>query len=68
MGGFNIGIGVGLRYPAPQSGKMSVEPPEPDITDALLMEDGTPFLMEDGTYFQLEKEQPQGINRSYWKF
>lgn len=68
MGGFNIGIGVGLRYPAPQSGKMSVEPPEPDITDALLMEDGTPFLMEDGTYFQLEGEQPQGINRSYWNF
>lgn len=41
-------------------------PPEENITDALLMEDGTPFLMEDGTYFQLEGEQPQGINRSYW--
>lgn len=54
MGGFNIGIGVGLRYPAPQSGKMSVEPPEPDITDALLMEDGSLFLMEDGSYFMLE--------------
>lgn len=46
----------------------SPEPPEENITDALLMEDGTPFLMEDGTYFQLEGEQPQGINRSYWKF
>lgn len=68
MGGFSIGFGVGLKYPAPSKGKMSVEPPEPDITDALLMEDGTPFLMEDGTYFQLEGEQPQGINRSYWKF
>lgn len=40
----------------------------PQISDALLMEDGTPFLMEDGIYFQLEGEQPQGINRSYWKF
>lgn len=46
----------------------SPAPPEENITDALLMEDGTPFLMEDGTYFQLEKEQPQGINRSYWNF
>ena len=44
----------------------SPAPPEENITDALLMEDGTPFLMEDGTYFQLEGEQPQGINRSYW--
>lgn len=46
----------------------SPAPPEENITDALLMEDGTPFLMEDGTYFQLEEEQPQGINRSYWNF
>lgn len=46
----------------------SPAPPEENITDALLMEDGTPFLMEDGTYFQLEGEQPQGINRSYWNF
>jgi hypothetical protein len=43
----------------------SPAPPEENITDALLMEDGTLFLMEDGTYFQLEGEQPQGINRSY---
>lgn len=47
---------------------ISPAPPEENITDALLMEDGTPFLMEDGTYFQLEGEQPQGINRSYWNF
>lgn len=40
----------------------------PQISDALLMEDGTPFLMEDGTYFQLEEGQTQGINRSFWKF
>lgn len=56
MGGFSIGFGVGLKYPAPSKGKMSVEPPEPDITDALLMEDGSLFLMEDGTYFRLESE------------
>lgn len=55
MGGFSIGFGVGLKYPAPSKGKMSVEPPEPDITDALLMEDGSLFLMEDGSYFRLEE-------------
>lgn len=54
MGGFNIGIGVGLRYPAPKLGNANVNPPEPDITDALLMEDGSLFLMEDGSYFILE--------------
>lgn len=32
-------------------------PPEPDITDALLMEDGSLFLMEDGDYFKLEIEE-----------
>lgn len=30
------------------------KPPEENITDALLMEDGSLFLMEDGTYFMLE--------------
>lgn len=44
----------------------SPAPPEENITDALLMEDGTLFLMEDDTYFQLEEGQTQGINRSYW--
>ena len=28
----------------------------PQISDALLMEDGSLFLMEDGTYFRLESE------------
>ena len=37
------------------SGPGSVAPPYPDITDALIMEDGFLFLMEDGDYFQLEK-------------
>lgn len=36
------------------SGRDSVAPPDPDITDALIMEDGFLFLMEDGDYFQLE--------------
>jgi hypothetical protein len=36
------------------SGSGSVAPPDPDITDALIMEDGFLFLMEDGDYFQLE--------------
>lgn len=50
------------------------KPPEEDITDALLMEDGVLFLMEDGTYFMFEKAaQPQSketpkINKSYWNF
>lgn len=35
-------------------GSGSVFPPEPDITDALIKEDGFLFLMEDGDYFQLE--------------
>lgn len=49
-------------------------PPEPDITDALLMEDGSLFLMEDGTYFALEveaqakyKTTPK-IDKSNWNF
>lgn len=45
--------------------------PEPDITDALLMEDGSLFLMEDGTYFKLEsvtKADMPKIDRSYWNF
>lgn len=49
-------------------------PPEQEITDALLMEDGSLFLMDDGTYFMLENEtQAQSsvipkINKSYWNF
>jgi hypothetical protein len=53
--------------------KSNPSPPEENITDALLMEDGSLFLMEDGTYFMLEKAaQPQSatpkINKSYWNF
>lgn len=44
-------------------------PPEEDITDALLMEDGSLFLMEDGTYFKLENsENSSAQKKSYWNF
>lgn len=33
------------------------QPPEQNITDALLMEDGCLFLMEDGSYFRLESAE-----------
>lgn len=36
------------------SGSGGIIPPDPDITDALIMEDGFLFLMEDGDYFRLE--------------
>ena len=43
--------------------------PEPDITDGLLLEDGSLFLMEDGSYFQLESAvEAAKINKSYWNF
>lgn len=49
--------------------KQKGEPvPEPDITDALLMEDGSLFLMEDGTYFKLESGATNAPKRSYWNF
>lgn len=35
--------------------------PEPDITDALVMEDGSLFLMEDGSYFKLEGNQTYSL-------
>lgn len=47
-------------------------PPEENITDALLMEDGSLFLMEDGTYFKLENPENQESSpapkKSYWNF
>lgn len=61
-----IGSVINTNVIGDLQGGRSPAPPEENITDALLMEDGTLFLMEDGTYFQLEGEQPQGINRSYW--
>lgn len=46
------------------------KPPEQDITDALLMEDGSLFLMEDGSFFMLEKsaKKTPTIDKSYWNF
>lgn len=38
-----------------QNVRSSTPPPPEEITDALIMEDGTLFLMENGNYFKLEK-------------
>lgn len=59
MSGLKIGIGVGLSYPTPIGKIKGVvpQPPEEDIKDALLMEDGTLFLMENEDYFKLEIEE-----------
>lgn len=70
MIGLNIGLGMGLGYNKPLTGgKVVVSPPEPDITDALLMEDGVLFMMEDGSYFRLEEGGvvTRKIDKSYWK-
>lgn len=49
--------------------KSNPSPPEENITDALLMEDGILFLMEDGTYFKLEnQENSSAPKKSYWNF
>lgn len=49
--------------------KSNPSPPEENITDALLMEDGSLFLMEDGTYFMLEnQENSSAPKKSYWNF
>lgn len=49
--------------------KSNPSPPEENITDALLMEDGSLFLMEDGTYFKLEnQENSSAPKKSYWNF
>ena len=78
MAGFSIGIGVGIRYDTPSRKKISGEiPPEIEITDALLSEDGLVFLSEDGRYFRLEsgtplpksKESDNSINvENFWNF
>lgn len=42
---------------------------EPDITDAIILENGLPMLLEDGSYFRLESvEQTRRIDKSYWNF
>lgn len=49
--------------------KTGEQPPEVNIDDALLLENGGLFLMEDGSYFRLESgEQTVKIDRSYWNF
>lgn len=72
MSGIRIGIGVGLKYNRPTVfgiGGGSTPEPEPDITDAILLENGLPMLLEDGSYFRLESvEQARRIDKSYWNF
>lgn len=71
MSGTRISIGVGLKYNRPTVfGKGGGITPEPDITDALLLEGGSPLLLEDGNYFCLESESLQriSIDKSYWNF
>lgn len=78
MGGFNIGIGVGLKYPSPINKRTNSKPPEEDILDALIMEDGSLFMMEDGSYFKIEVVQAKRssrksksttkVDKSYWNF
>lgn len=73
MSGTRISIGVGLKYNRPtvfgKGGGYTPEP-EPDITDALLLEGGSPLLLEDGNYFRLESVavQSRSIDKSYWNF
>lgn len=71
MSGTRISIGVGLKYNRPTVfGKGGGITPEPDITNALLLEGGSPLLLEDGNYFRLESAAVQkiSIDKSYWKF
>lgn len=71
MSGTRISIGVGLKYNRPTVfGKGGGITPEPDITDAILLEGGSPLLLEDGNYFRLESVAVQkiSIDKSYWNF
>lgn len=71
MSGTRISIGVGLKYNRPTVfGKGGGSTPEPDITDALLLEGGSPLLLEDGNYFRLESVavQSRSIDKSYLNF
>lgn len=55
MAGYNIGIGIGIRYDTDIEKKFIGETVQ-NILDALLLEDGRPLLLEDGRYMQLESE------------
>lgn len=71
MSGTRISIGVGLKYNRPTVfGKGGGSTPEHDITDALLLEGGSPLLLEDGNYFRLESVavQSRSIDKSYLNF
>lgn len=48
----------------------STPEPEPDITDAILLENGLPMLLENGSYFRIESvaTDRMKIDKSYWNF
>lgn len=50
--------------------KTGEQPPEVNIDDALLLENGGLFLMEDSSYFRLEEGGvvTRKIDKSYWNF
>lgn len=72
LSGINLaGIDLsGIRFGYITNGGGSEPEPEPDITDALLLEGGSPLLLEDGNYFRLESVavQSRSIDKSYWNF
>ena len=75
---FEVGLKIAIQTPNLKGGKISITPPpEIEITDALLSEDGLVFLTEDGRYFRLEsgtplpqsKESDNSINvENFWNF
>lgn len=59
MGGFSLGLGVGLRYPAPNRKIKVSEPiPEPEPTSVLLSETNKAILTENNDYVKLEESTP----------
>lgn len=69
MGGFRIGIGVGLKYSTPIKREIDIgEPPPPsEIKDAILSEKGKVLLLESGSYLKQESpvEAKNNTNKSY---
>lgn len=73
MAGFNIGIGIGIRYDTDIEKKF-IGDITPSILNAILLESEEPIMMEDESYLELEssnaknaKEAPSAKNYSnYW--
>lgn len=78
MSGIGIKIGIGFNNSTPIKIN-NVNPPEEDISDAILLEGNNgALLMEDGSYFKLEtsviqtfassSKKTKNIGKSYWNF